>query len=154
MEAIFELAKIHLAGLYKKFDDKTKGLQLLQRAHEGGKLEATTLLGQLYLEETDICNPQKAFRLLKRAAERQDPNAQFYLARCYLVSQGVRRDDAMGCMWMQKVADLEMVVACDTLGHSYLIGDFTEKNPKLGVTYLNKAALKGYAPAQTHLARC
>jgi len=154
MEAIFELAKIHLAGLYKKFDDKTKGLQLLQRAHEGGKLEATTLLGQLYLEETDICNPQKAFRLLKRAAERQDPNAQFYLARCYLVGEGVRKDDAIGRMWMQKAADLEMIVACDTLGHSYLTGDFTEKNPKLGVTYLDKAVLKGYAPAQTHLARC
>jgi hypothetical protein len=92
---------------------------------------------------------------LRKQAKENDAEAQFELAKAYLLgTDGVAKDSKQGVEWLQKAARLEHAPAQLALAKMYLDGreQNIHKDPKQGLEWLHKAADHGYAPAEHDLA--
>jgi hypothetical protein len=92
---------------------------------------------------------------LRKQAKENDAEAQFELAKAYLLgTDGVTKDSKQGVEWLQKAAKLEHAPAQLALAKMYLDGreQNIHKDPKQGMEWLRKAAEHGYAPAEHDLA--
>jgi TPR repeat protein len=92
---------------------------------------------------------------LKKHAKENDAEAQFELAKAYLLgTDGVAKDSKEGVEWLQKAARLEHAPAQLALAKMYLDGreQNIHKDPKQGLQWLRKAADHGYAPAEHDIA--
>lgn len=153
-DAMIALACLHLS--FSRIDEtKIKtALATLTQLEKNNNATAGTVLAEIYLE--GLCakrEPEKGFRLLKKYAG-ASMVAKFNLAKCYLLGEGIKRDDTIGAQLMKELADKNDAAACGNLGKSYIAGDFTEVNDKLGFYYLKKAADLGYSYIYVNLARC
>jgi hypothetical protein len=92
---------------------------------------------------------------LRKQAKENDAEAQFELAKAYLLgTDGVTKDSKQGVEWLQKAAKLEHAPAQLALAKMYLDGreQNIHKDPKQGMEWLRKAADHGYAPAEHDIA--
>lgn len=91
---------------------------------------------------------------LRKQAKENDAEAQFQLAKAYLLGTGVAQDSKQGVEWLQKAAKLEHAPAQLALAKMYLDGreQNIHKDPKQGMEWLRKAVDHGYAPAEHDLA--
>jgi len=91
---------------------------------------------------------------LRKQAKENDAEAQFQLAKAYLLGTGVPQDSKQGVEWLQKAARLEHAPAQLALAKMYLDGreQNIHKDPKQGMEWLRKAVDHGYAPAEHDLA--
>lgn len=92
---------------------------------------------------------------LRKQAKENDAEAQFELAKAYLLgTAGVTKDSKEGVEWLQKAARLEHAPAQLALAKMYLDGreQNIHKDPKQGMAWLRKAVDHGYAPAEHDLA--
>ncbi len=152
-------AMIQLACLYLSFSstdkDKIKvAFQMLHHLESINNATAGIVLAEIYLD--GLCTkrePKKGFNLLKKHAK-QSQIARFNLAKCYLLGEGIKRDDATGAKLMKELAGENYPPACGNLGRSYLQGDFTEINLQLAFKNLKEAADQEYSLIYVDLARC
>lgn len=91
---------------------------------------------------------------LRKQAKENDAEAQFELAKAYLLGTGVAQDSKQGVEWLQKAARLDHPGAQLALAKMYLDGreQNIRKDPKQGMEWLRKAVDHGYAPAEHDLA--
>jgi len=81
----------------------------------------------------------KAFPLLKSAAEKGQKKAQYRLGRCYSKGRGVAEDDVEAAKWYQKSADQGYTKAEYQLAKCYVKGNGVPKDEAKAKTYLQRA---------------
>ncbi|WP_010301319.1 tetratricopeptide repeat protein [Candidatus Odyssella thessalonicensis] len=103
---------------------------------------------QLWLTQADDTLCQEKITKLKRAAEEENSNAQYALARKYFEGIGVSKDFQEAMKWSHRSALQNHVLAQFLLGVIYHAGKGGEVDYAQASWWYLKAAHKGYAPAQ------
>ncbi|MCD7734232.1 MAG: hypothetical protein LUH48_03705, partial [Clostridiales bacterium] len=96
----------------------------------------------------------KAFPLLRGAAEQGNAKAQFYLGVCYDFGRGVKEDKAKAAEWYEKAALQGHANAQFNLGICYKNGEGVTEDKAKAVQWFEKAARQGNAKAQCNLGNC
>ena len=93
----------------------------------------------------------EAVKWFRKAAEQEHVKAQFELARCYTLGEGVTENQVEAVKWFRKAADQGHVEAQGALGVLYYEGVGTTKNQVEGIKLLRKAAEGGSESARGFL---
>ncbi|CAH1780449.1 unnamed protein product [Owenia fusiformis] len=94
-EAIFNLAVMHYKGLGGLKQDKQLAMQLVEKAANLGLTKAQVRLGLLYTESDE--NKEEAVKLFTKAANKKDPDGQYYLGICHENGWGVKVNECKAC---------------------------------------------------------
>lgn len=84
----------------------------------------------------------------RKAAERGEADAQYWLGNCYAGGKGVEKNDAEAVKWYRKAAEQGHAGAQGSLGMCYANGDGVETNKAEAVKWCRKAAEQGEGHAQ------
>ncbi len=116
-------------------------VQLASLANEGNT-RGMLGLGYMALNPDDSrFKPQKAFEFFKAAADKDDPEAMFELAKLYEKGIGTKQDFATAVSLYQKSADLDYADAINDLGFLYFQGaSGVSRNPEKAIRYFVRAA--------------
>lgn len=127
-----------------------KAYEYLRRSADAGHLEASFLLGSLYLKGFAGQQPslQAAERYLRQAAERghagaQEKIGQYHLSHANNPSEAAR--------WFQAAANQGLPSAENNLGLLYAEGKGVSKDPARAFELINRAASKGLPGAKHNL---
>ena len=90
-------------------------------------------------EQYDAKHYDKAFPLLKKAAEKGNKKAQYRLGRCYEKGRGVAANNATAYQWYSKSAAQDYAKAQYRLGKWYLKGKHVTADKKKAKSWLHKA---------------
>ena len=97
----------------------------------------------------------EAFNLFKNAAEKGNPDAQFWVAYKYLHGDGIQTNDEESEKWLIKSVKQNNAMAQWLLGILYLEGKENdikiEENKEYGIELLKKSAEQGYEEATKKL---
>lgn len=142
-------------------DDYYRSLDLaavaawFQTRAERGHARAETCLGLMH--EFGVGFPKsraKAANHYKRASEKDDPVALYYLARLYVLGKGVgKKDPGKALALFERSASLGYRAAADYVGFFHRMGLGVEKNPERALNWTRLAARAGYPNAQFVLAQ-
>ena len=77
----------------------------------------------------------------RKAAERDNAEAQYALGRCYENGAGVPKDPAQAVVWYRKAAEQGFATAQYTLGRCYRYGIGVLKNEKLAREWFCKSGI-------------
>ncbi|WP_417701860.1 tetratricopeptide repeat protein [Pseudophaeobacter sp.] len=147
----------------------------LERAAAQNQLPAAVLLARLYLRPPPggpAADPRRAAVLLRRAAVRGDPAAQYYLGLLYSTGQGVAADPVEAQTWVQVAAENGEAEAQFLLSQAYASGAGPApeagtseagalaphkglglaNDPAAALRWLQAAAQSGHGEAQYYLA--
>jgi hypothetical protein len=103
------------------------------------------------LEAYQAENYDRAATLIRRAAERGDPEGQFALGTLYFEGRGVPRDPGESFRWYLQAARQGHPVAQFNLGNAYVYGRGAEADPVQAVHWWRRAAFAGLPNAQFNL---
>ena len=92
-----------------------------------------------------------AVPLLREAAARQLPEAEYALGTLYGAGQGVERSDALAFEWYRKAASRGLPSAEHAVGYALSEGAGTQKDQAGAVDWFRKAALHGHAKSAFRL---
>ncbi|MCL7421844.1 MAG: hypothetical protein M8364_13155 [Methylobacter sp.] len=111
-------------------------------------------IGQAMTINLSGANDDSAFAWLKKAAEQNHAEANYWLGQCYQNGIGVEQNEglAFGCFRIaaeQGLAESQYSLAC-----CYFEGKEIEQSDELGMQWCEKAAEQGIASAQYRLAQC
>ncbi len=125
------------------------GVVWLEKAIEGGQLDASVLLARLLLSQGTggpAPDPERAARLLKSAAPRGNVEAQYYLALLYREGVGVAQSAEDSLNWMLAAAEGGKIDAQFEMSRMA-----SKTDPAKAVHWLQEAATSGHAEAQFFL---
>jgi TPR repeat protein len=91
---------------------------------------------------------ERAFLWLGKAAERGIADAQYQIARMYMLGRGVDQDFIKARVWYERAAEQSVSEAQFALGQIYANGKGVPKDDKLAMKWLKKAALQGHGWAK------
>ena len=111
---------------------------------------AQATLGGLFAR---IDNPQQAVAWWTRAAQKDDPEAQYNLALMYAKGQGVDKDGALALFWFGKAAAQGVASAQSRLGLMYATGNMVPVDPIEAHKWFALAASAGDEAGRTNCAR-
>ena len=102
-------------------------------------------LADCYLHGEGVAeNKTDAFEWIKKAAEKGDADAMFYLARCYFEGEGVTEDKPEAVKWWKKAADQGDADSMFELANCYFNGDGVDgKDVSKAVALYKDAAQHG-----------
>lgn len=111
----------------------------------GGKAESATPA-----VAANELTPEEKFAQLQKRAETGDAEAQYSLARMYVVGDGIPKDEAKALEWLQKAATQSYADAQYVLGNMYASGylSILPKDIAKAAEWYQKAAAQGNAKAQ------
>ena len=118
-----------------------------QEAWPGEVLEFETGV-RFYLGNGQAKNFSKAVEWFRKAAEKNDARAQFFLGLCYQNGEGVRKNDAEAVNWYRKAAEQNFDVAQYNLAVCYRTGQGVRKNSVEAAKWYRRAAEQNYDVAQ------
>jgi hypothetical protein len=95
----------------------------------------------------------QALAWYRKAADQDNPGAQYALAQDYLTGQGVPRNEHTAVTWLQKAALHGYTPAQLDLGRRYVQGKGVARDDTLAMEWLQKAADDGDPDAATELAQ-
>jgi TPR repeat protein len=124
--------------------------QVLQE--EPGHRDAQHELGYCFYKLGDIVKPAQWWR--QAAEQGNHARAQFNLALCYKLGEGVLKDAEKAVQWFRKAAEQGEVSAQHNLGCCYDNGEGVRKDAEKAVEWYRKAAELGFAEAQCNLGCC
>jgi TPR repeat protein len=149
-----ELAALYLrgAGVRKDIDI---AVHLLKEASARDDDEATTVLAEVYFgppfrEQTLAFNPDQAFVLFKKAAERDYATAEFGVGYCYAMGRGVPQDYSLASSWYRRASDHGQTTATNNLAMMYQTGQGVPKDLNQAADLLEKAANLGNPKAEVN----
>ncbi len=105
----------------------------------------------------DQSNPKEGWGdidQLKKIADQGDAEAQYKLARRYLLGEGAEKNPAEAVKWSRKAAEQEHPKAPNILGICYRDGFGVSKDLKEAVKLFKKSANSGFDKAQFNLGGC
>jgi TPR repeat protein len=150
-QAMFYLARALLD--HGSSSDRTAAMEWLERAADAGYACACTELGLLFGPGQPDEDPRRAAAAYRRGAELGDMHAQFNLANCHLLGDGVPVDLHEVERWYRAAAEQGLIAAQYHLGLLLLAGQGRAPDPAQGMHWLTRAADQGMAEAQYELAR-
>ena len=107
------------------------------------------MLGRMYYIGHGV--PQdygETLRWYRRAVERDDPRAQFYLGLMYYNGNGVPQDDSEAVKWIRRAAEQGDAEAQFEVGGMYSVGAGVPQDYTETARWYRRAAEQGYADAQ------
>lgn len=131
-------------------ESPAKAYEYLRRSADSGHLEASFLLGTLYIKGLGGQQPslEAGERYLKQAAERGHARAQDKLGQFYIKE---RNNPTEAAKWFRMASDQGLPSANNNLGLLYIEGKGVEKNPARAVELITRAANNGQAAAKHNL---
>ena len=143
-----------LYGRVLSLSDPTDARRYFQKSISQGYAAAFLLLaGVLSVNSTTKTVSEEQFKLVLRAAELENRQAQYLLGGWYRFGRGVEKDFQKAFRWVKMAADRGHTRAQFSLSAFYLRGWGTSRDLSQAVRYARIAATKGYAPAQYALGR-
>ena len=126
-------------------------LQMLQRAANGGNVQALNALGTIATQEA-LTRPtvtsndlerilHKSYEFFRKAAVQRDSNALINLGTCYLRGFGCKQDMALAFSCFQAAAELGHPEGMDNVSACYQFGHGIQKNAELSLLW----AMRGRA---------
>ena len=112
-----------------------------------------THLGKIYLVSGPLQDFQKARKWLKKAADNDNPEAQYYLGNILFYGLGVRFQPSNARKWYKKSAKQQFVASYYQLGLSYELGMGAIKRTSKAKRWYQKAKRAGYPLADKALQR-
>lgn len=117
-----------------------------------GNLRNQVTLAHLYMTgEAVPANHVESIMWARKAAERDEPNAQNLLGSAYETGKGVEKSYQAAFEWYQKAANQGLPLAQFNLAILYINGTGTEKNYDKALGLLEQAAKAGDANAREAL---
>jgi len=107
-EAGDESAQCALAWLYRYGQkgleaDIDTAISWYMRSANQGYAEAAYQLGTIYIDyDKHVCDPTQSVECFRKAAELGSPYAQFRLADCYELGEGITKDEEAAETWREK----------------------------------------------------
>lgn len=98
--------------------------------------------------DKDIENYMEAAKWFKKSAEKNNPDAQYYLGLMYIYGFGVIKDVEGGLNLIRKAAEQGYYDAQYFLGLKYYQGGIVKKDIKVAKEWITKLAEKGFIDAQ------
>lgn len=133
--------------------DEKKAFKLFSKLAAQGFEAADARLALLYARKDDsTITPQQAQDCLRKAAEKGDARAQFYLG--ITQESPIDEDPQEAFKWFSKAAEQGLAQAQYKLANYYADGIVVSKNPQEAAKWLKKAAGQGLADAQFFLGVC
>lgn len=134
------------------FRSEAEALSLLRKAAEGNLAAAQVELGRRLLEGDGVeKNETEAAAWFAKASS--DAEALTRLAALHATGQGVRRDDVKATELLESAAIAGWTRAEFEYAERVMAGQGATRNPEVGMMWLQRAAAKGYPPAQQALER-
>jgi hypothetical protein len=93
----------------------------------------------------------EAVKWFRKAAEQNDPDAQFSLGAVYASGEGVVKDESVAVNWFRKAAEQNHASAQFNLGQCYLAGRGVAKDEAEAAKWIRKAAQQDCAVAERSL---
>jgi TPR repeat protein len=127
--------------LLSRTETQAEGLRWLERAGAAGSPQAQRELGRRLLASSNRSpdDERRAARLLQQAAESNDVQAAYELARLYRDGVGVERSTEQYVSWLRRAAS-NVVPAMSLLGESYRDGDGVQQNYVESLRWFSTAA--------------
>ena len=148
-EAVFSLAYAQQYGHLGLVKDAKRSVTFYQRAVELGDVQAMFNLAFIYQRESFALDPDKAATLLRTAADRGHPGAQYECA-CMLVDAG-NNDQAFS--YFKLSAEQGFTISQRFVGNAYEYGLGFKADLKEAARWYGLAAAAGDADAAECLAR-
>lgn len=80
------------------------------------------------LKNASVDIKQNGFSLIKKSAEMDNVNAQWYLACCYKYGWNGYKDKMQYLIWLRRSAENKVIQAMEELAREYMFGDILSKN--------------------------
>jgi TPR repeat protein len=136
-----------------KFDPVQSGAVPLNEATNPDVLRAQQAL-QVQSGAVPVAEATPQFEATKAKAEKGNAQAQYNLGNCYLVGQGVVKDEVEAVKWYRIAADQNYVLAEDNLGICYAMGLGVAQDDVEALKWWRKAAEQNCGDAQLSLGVC
>lgn len=155
----YAFAQFGLGKLFMTLDFGDVGVQkalvLYHKSADQGYGKAQLSLGLHYEHGLAglSADPVKAFKYYLGAAERNEEFAQYQLAQCYQLGNGVDMNQFEAFKWYKAAADNGSAIAQNNLAFSYLTGRGCTVNIAEALRYLRLASDNGFDKAQNALAK-
>lgn len=151
-EAQYQVGRYFLE--HPELGGQEEGEEYLKRAEDGGKFEASLLLGKLMLKRPG--QEAEAIHKLKNAADgNRLPEAAFLLGRCYMEGTGVERNSEEAARYLELGAEAGGAEAMVEIAAQYTVGMGLPAMPGRGRSWLARAQRLGLADAkQRYDLRC
>jgi TPR repeat protein len=117
---------------------------------ERGNSEAQLLLGLMYTLDAWQINEEESAKWIKKAAEQDEPEAQYQLVSLYIHGKGVQEDMAEAYKWLNEAATQGHAKSQLLLGRWYAAGIAPQSYEK-SAFWFKKAAEQGDIEAQYEL---
>ena len=148
----------YIAVLTSVFDGSIspEGISRVEASANAGNASASFLMGYM-AENGSLGNepdPEQAFRWYLRGAEAGDGGCMAHVGRCYLLGEGVARDDAQSYAWFKRASEAGNASAMYSVGLCLESGLGTAKNESEAVAWFRKAAEGGHEDAYYKLGEC
>jgi TonB family protein len=151
-EAQFRIASLFLARESGAVTAQQAHAWLLKAAEQGHAMAMMGLAGLYATGKGTARDPEQAFVWLRKAADAGVIRAYAALAWAYQTGNGVERDPEEALRLLRQGAELDDPVAVQGLGFE-LYRSQSPRDHEEAVPLLQKAADKGWAPAQTLLGK-
>jgi hypothetical protein len=148
--AQWNLGALYAAGSEGLKRDLKLAFQWFHRAADQGFVAAMSNLGILYALSG---LPERAVTEWKKAAQHDDPEAQYNLALAFSKGEGVESDESQALTFLSRAAELGVVAAQSRLGLMYVTGEGAALDPIEGHKWLWLAAQSNDPGARSNLER-
>ena len=130
--------------------NREEALKWLNQAVEAGNSNAVAKIGQIYFEDAEMKDYDRALAIFNEAAQQGNLIAEFYLGLMYAEGLGVEQNYLTASSWFKKAShpmhdagmtgthDLS-IQAMINIGRMYSEGLLGEKDPKAAEPWLEKA---------------
>jgi len=149
----YDKAQFQLANMYHygKLGDsqRTNAIQWFMKAAAQGNVEAQAKLGELgrYYPNSGLSKTVDPVEALRRAADSENPSAQFQLAKRYQNGNGVPKDASESFKWMEKAAQNGMDEAVYDLALMYEKGVGVKADLSVARSYMIQASISEIPPS-------
>lgn len=152
-EAAVILGNLYRLGFGGIAKDPAEARKWYARANAVGHIPAAKVLGDLYLQGTDIPrDPKRARSLYQQAAKFDYAPAQVALAELLMSGDnGVKQDRPKALAWYQQAAKRNDPHALYALARAYDLGEGVSPDPQLALGFYKSAALHGSAAARVSM---
>jgi len=146
VDAMFLLGTVYLAGANDRAirEDRDRALRWLERAASKGHTAAQTVLARAI----GASDPERAASLLRSAAAAGDPDAAFWLGRCYEEGSSTNVDHRQARRWYREAAQGGVTGAAVRLALMYRRGNGGAPDLEAAEAWLKWAADRGDGEAQ------
>jgi TPR repeat protein len=119
-------------------------LEILTEKARDGDIASMLSLGRMYYKGEEAGkDPEKAFRWFRKAARKDDPEAQTWVGFMYERGLGTRQNERRAFSYYEKAADQGYVTAQRNLAVLYETGFGVDKDPEKALRWYREAAGNG-----------